>query len=83
MTAPLAAEIVDWGSLLEVIVVSLAAGVGLTAVFSLAVLGAVRSVDSARDRRPLVAGAFVALALAALGVCLAAVAYGIGIMISK
>ena len=83
MTAPLAAGIVDWDSLLEVLVVSLVGGVGITAVFSLAVLGAVRSVDSAREGRPLLAGTFGAVALAALAVCLAAVAYGIVVMVSK
>jgi len=80
---PLAAEVVDWGSLLEVIVVSLVGGVGVTAAFSLAVLGAVRSVDSARERRPVAAGVFGAVAIAALAGCLAAIVYGIAIMVSK
>jgi len=80
---PLAAEVVDWGSLLEVIVVSLVGGVGVTAAFSLAVLGAVRSVDSARERRPVAAGVFGAVAIAALSGCLAAIVYGIAIMVSK
>ena len=83
MTPPLAAGIVDWGSLLEVIAVSLVGGVGVTAVFSLAVLGAVRSVDSAREGRPVAAGAFAAVAFAALAGCLAAIVYGIAIMVSK
>ena len=83
MTPPLAAEVVDWGSLLEVIVVSLVGGVGVTAAFSLAVLGAVRSVDSARERRPVAAGAFGAVAIAALAGCLAATVYGIAILASK
>ena len=81
--APLAAQVVDWGSLLEVVVVSLVAGVGVTAVFSVAVLGAVRSVDSARDGRRLAAGTFGAIALVALAGCLVATAYGIVIMVSK
>ncbi|HLL87532.1 MAG TPA: hypothetical protein VK387_09505 [Thermoleophilaceae bacterium] len=83
MIRPLAAEVVDWGSLLEVIVVSLVGGVGVTAAFSLAVLGAVRSVDSARERRPVAAGVFGAVAIAALAGCLAAIVYGIAIMVSK
>jgi hypothetical protein len=80
---PLAAEIVDWASLGEVVVVSLVVGVGVTAVFSLAVLGAVRSVDAARDGRPVVAAAFGTVALAALAGCLAAVAFGGVVMVSK
>jgi hypothetical protein len=83
MSLPVAAEIVDWGSLLEIVVVSLVAGVGLTAVFSIAVLGAVRSVDSARDGRRITAGAFGAITLVALAACLAAIVYGVAIMVAK
>ena len=83
MTPPLAAQIVDWGSLLEVIVISLVGGVGLTAVFSVAVVGAVRSVDAARDGRGVAAGAFGVVALVGLVVCLAAIFFGIAVMAAK
>ena len=81
--ARLAAKIVDWGSLLQVVWVSLVGGVGLTAVFSVAVLGAVRSVDFVRAGRRVAAGAFGALALVALAASLAAILYGIALMAGK
>ena len=37
--------VVDWGALLEVIWTSLLAGIGVTAAFALAILGATRAVD--------------------------------------
>ena len=77
------AAIVDWNSLLEVVVVSLVGGVGLTAVFSIAVMGAVRSIDFARDGRPLEAGAFGVVSLVAVAACVAATIYGIVVMVSK
>ena len=80
--APLAA-IVDWEALLEVVVVSLVAGVGLTAVFSIAVLGTVRFVDFRRDGRGFEAGLFAILALVALAGVLVAIVYGMALMVSK
>jgi hypothetical protein len=77
-----AAAIVDWEALLKVVVVSLVGGVGLTAVFSIAVAGAVSFVDFHRDGRLLQAGAFALMALVAIATCLAAVGYGIATMVS-
>jgi hypothetical protein len=78
-----AAEIVEWDALIEVILVSLGGGVGLIAAFSIAVAGAVRFVDFRRDGRPVEAGAFAALALIAMAVCIAAIVYGIWVMAAK
>jgi len=39
------AEVVDWGAVLEVIWVSLLAGVGVTAIFSIGILAAARTGD--------------------------------------
>ena len=83
VVTPLAAGIVDWGSLLEVIWASLAGAIGVTAVFSLAVLGAVRSIESVREGRPLAAGVFGAVSLAGLAACFVAIVLGIAIMASK
>jgi len=82
MPPPLAA-IVEWDALLEVVVVSLVVGVGVTAVFSIAVLGAVRFVDFRRDGRPVEAAFFGLLSLVALAVSLAAIVYGMAVMVSK
>ena len=46
------ATIVDWDALLQVIWVSLAAGVGLTAAWGFALLGSTRAVETGRDGRP-------------------------------
>jgi hypothetical protein len=82
MSAPLAA-VVDWDALLEVVVVSLVVGVGVTAVFSIGVLGAVRFVDFRRGGRPLEAAFFGLLSLVAVAASVAAIVYGMAVMASK
>ena len=75
------AAVVDWGALLDVVLVSLLGGVGLTALFSIAVAGAISFVDFRREGRPVEAGAFVVVASVAIVACVAALLYGIGVMI--
>ena len=43
------ATVVDWAALRDVVVASLAAGVGVTVAFSLAILGLTRFADMRRD----------------------------------
>jgi hypothetical protein len=77
------AVMVETKQLLETVIVSLVAGVGVTVIFSVAIWGVGRFADLSRNERPLAAGAAAALAgLAALST-LAAVAFGIVIMSSK
>lgn len=75
--------IVDVGVLAKLVVGALVAGIGITAVFALAIYGSARFVDLRRAGRPLAAGAFAGFA----GVCLAgfaaAVVYGLVIMAAK
>ena len=78
-----AATIVDVDALLEVAAVSLVAGVGVTAVFSIAISGLVRSVDLRRDGRRVEAAVSAAVAAVALAVSVAAVAVGIVVMTHK
>ena len=62
------ATIVEGKELLETVVASLVAGVGVTFVFSIAIWGVARFADLSRNERPLAAGAAAALAgLALLG----------------
>jgi hypothetical protein len=82
MSPALATAIVDWDALLEVVVISLVVGVGLTAVFSIAVAGAISFVDFRRDGRLVQAGLFAVVAVVAVAACLAAIGYGIVIMVS-
>jgi hypothetical protein len=69
--------IVDTTTLLDLVGVSLLAAVGVTAAFSLAILGATRFSDLRRDGRAVEAAAFGALTALALAACVAAIVYGI------
>jgi hypothetical protein len=77
------ATIIDWSTLLELAGASLAAGTGATAAFSLVIYGAARATDLSRQDRTVAAGAFAVLAVLALAVCAAGVAYGIHVMVQK
>ena len=77
------ATIVDTEALLKTVVAAFIAGVGVTLIFSLAVLGASRFVDRSRDGRPAAAFAFGTLGLVALLAALAAVTLGIIVMTRK
>ena len=78
-----AATVVDWGALGRVVLYSLIAGIGVPAIYSLAVLGAARSTDAQRSHRNAAATAYAILALLGGAVCLAAIAYGIYSMTQK
>jgi hypothetical protein len=77
------ATIVETKELLETVIASLIAGVGVTAVFSVAIWGGARFVDFSRDGRPVAAAAAVAVGVLALATTLAAVVFGIVVMTSK
>lgn len=77
------ATIVETKELVETVIASVIAGVGVTAVFSVAIWGGARFVDFSRDGRPVAAAAAVAVSVLALGATLAAVAFGIVVMTSK
>ena len=77
------ATIVETKDLLQTVVASLVAGVGITVVFSVAIWGTARFVDLSRDERPLAAGAAAALAALAALATFAGVVYGIVVMASK
>jgi hypothetical protein len=76
------AAVVDAGKLLDVVLTSLASGVGVISLFSLAVLGATR----ASDRRGAARGvslAYAGLATLSLAGCVAAVGYGVVLLSQK
>lgn len=77
------ATIVEGKELLETVVASVVAGVGVTFVFSVAIWGAARFADLSRSERPLAAGAAAVTAIAALLATAAAVVVGIVAMTSK
>jgi hypothetical protein len=74
---------VDVGALVEVIWVSVLAGVGVSLTFSLVVLGSARSVAARRDGNDGAATAYAAIAVLAFGVFLAGLVLGVNIMLSK
>ena len=82
MTA-LADSVVDWAALLEVVYSSFLAGIGVTAVFAVAILGATRAVDARRDGGSVVASFYAALTVLAFAVVIAAVGFGIVVMTTK
>jgi hypothetical protein len=77
------ATVIDTQALLRTIVAASIAGVGVTFVFSLAILGTARFTDLSRDGRCGAAAAFGALAIVALAAAAAAVTTGIIVMTSK
>ena len=77
------ATVVDTGALLKTVAVAFVAGVGVTLIFSLAILGAARFADLSRDGRRVAAAPFGALAILALAAAAAAVTVGIIVMSSK
>ncbi|TMK73016.1 MAG: hypothetical protein E6G49_05995 [Actinobacteria bacterium] len=77
------ATIVDTQALLKTIAASFIAGVGVTMIFSIAVLGASRFADMNRDGRPAAAVAFGLLGVVALLAAGAAVVLGIIVMTRK
>lgn len=83
MRALVADPVIDWDALLRVLWASLLGGVGVTAAFAFAILGASRTAESRRDGRVLAAGAYVVLMVVGLAVVLASVAFGVVVMTSK
>jgi hypothetical protein len=77
------AEIVQTKELVETVIASVVAGVGVTAVFSMAIWGGARFVDLSRGGRPIAAAFAAALAALALATTLAAVVVGIVAMTKK
>lgn len=71
--------VVELGQIVEVIWVSLLAGVGITAIFSFVVLGLARYVDSRGGARL----AWGAMALAAFALFIAGFVFAIQIMLTK
>lgn len=77
------ATLIEGKELLEAVVASIVAGVGVTFVFSIAIWGVARFVDLSRDERPLAAGAAGLVAALALVCTAATVVVGIIAMTSK
>jgi hypothetical protein len=77
------AEIIDGHAAWQAVWTAAVAGIGVTVVFSLAVLGATRSTDLRRDDRPAESVLFALLAVAGLAATIGAVVYAITLITTK
>ena len=77
------ADVVNTGDLLELVWVSLAAGIGVTAAFGLAIVGSTRAFELGRERRAGEAAVFAALGVLAMAAVVAAIVYGLVLLIDK
>ena len=79
----LAAKLIDTNALLNVVWVSLAAAVGGTAAFSIAIAGATRFIDMRRAGRTAEASLFAIVTGLGLAVCFGGIALGLFEIIRK
>lgn len=75
--------LVEIGALLEVIVASLLAGVGVMALFSMVIYFATRASELRQDEAPALAFILGSIAVVGLVACVAVVAFGIHVMVQK
>ena len=77
------AVVVETQELLETVIASLVAGVGITVIFSVGIWGVARFADLSRSERPMAAAAAAGAAALAGLLTAAAVVLGVVIMSSK
>lgn len=73
----LADKVVDWGQLLEVAWTSILGGVGVTAVFAVALYGAVKTMDTRRGGQGAIVVAYGVMTVLASSAVLASVVFAI------
>jgi hypothetical protein len=74
------ATVVDWDALLQVVWVSLGAGVGVTAAWGFALLGSTRAVEMGRDGRMAEALVYGVVGVAGFLLVIGAIVFGIVIL---
>jgi len=77
------AAVLDTGALLEVVWVSLLSGIGVTAVFSVALLGGTRSGEARRAGATGAAAAYGALAVLAGLALVAGLTVGVAVLVGR
>jgi hypothetical protein len=75
--------IVDGGALIEVVWVSVACGLGVTAAYAVAIFGGSRAVELRRDGRAAESAIFAVVGLVAFLAVLAAIVVGIVVLSDK
>ncbi len=71
------ASVVDTDALLQVVWVSLIAGIGVPSCYALAILGSTRAVEFGRNGRPVEAVLFGVVGIVGLAVVIASIVFGI------
>jgi hypothetical protein len=74
------ATIVDWDAILQVIWVSLLAGVGVTGAYAFALLGSTRALESGREGRVGIAIGYAVVGVLGLAIVIGAIVFGILIL---
>ena len=74
------ATVVDWDAILQVIWVSLLAGVGVTAAYGFALLGSARALESGREGRLVGAISYAVVGVLGLAIVIGAIVFGIVIL---
>jgi hypothetical protein len=77
------ADIVDVGDLVNVVWTAFVAGIGVCAVFSLAIVGFARGSDMRREGSGIAASAYFTLMIVALVAVMAVVIFGVIVMTAK
>jgi|GraSoiStandDraft_4_1057263.scaffolds.fasta_scaffold671981_2 hypothetical protein len=77
------ATVIETKALLDTVIASLVAGIGVTAVFAILVFGVTRSAEMARDERPAAATAAGTLAVVSFLIVAGAIVLGIVVMVQK
>ena len=77
----LIAEIVNWEELGKTVAAAFIAGVGLTAAFAVAILGAAQFTERRRQGEAIAAAGAAVLAASGLAVCAAGIAFGMFVML--
>ncbi|HEX6115553.1 MAG TPA: hypothetical protein VFY99_00540 [Solirubrobacterales bacterium] len=75
-------SIVDWGELGLTVAAATIAGVGITAAFSVAILGAAQFGEQRRQGEMVAAAGAALVAVVALTVCVAGIVFGLIVMLS-
>jgi hypothetical protein len=77
------ATVIETKALLDTVIASLVAGIGVTAVFAILIFGVTRSAEMVRDERPAAATAAGTLAVVAFLIVAGAIVLGIVVMTQK
>ena len=74
---------IEWGKLLQVIWVSLLAGIGVTLIYSLAIYAGARAAESRRAGQGAAATAYGAMTALALLIFAGGLVFGVAIILNK